>query len=272
VNRRSCRMTTLATLLSFGFARPSTARADDAIVTATATILRTAPSTVAPSRRVLKQGARLETGHAPDDGWRFAVLPVGVEGYVRDADIAVTAIDSTTVQGAAPSDTTSSPPAATTSSERPQTVSKREWYSGQMASIYIPAALLIGAGAKSQSPPAVSVGWIGVLVGPPVLHLANGNGVPALASVGMRILFLATAVTLINDCVQIPLFGGEITTSHSGKCDVLGVSIIAEMIGLPVVDFALSSKIVERQAPRLGLAFVPRPDSRSLSLALAGSF
>jgi hypothetical protein len=266
------RAATLVALLAFGIARPSTACADDAIVTATETTLRTAPFTVAPSRRVLKLGERFEIAHTPDDGWRFAVLPDGVEGYVRDSDIAVTSVDSTTQPPAAASASAGTPPGATASLKPPPTVSEREWYSGQMAFIYLPAAFLIGVGATSNSPEVTSAGWLGVLLAPPVLHLAHGNRLPALASFGMRILFIGTAIAFVSDCVQIPIFGGQATTSHSGKCDALAVSTIAEMIALPVMDVALASKMVERQPPRLGLAFVPRPDSRSLSLALAGSF
>jgi hypothetical protein len=183
-------------------------------------------------------------------------------------------IDSTIQPGNEPSAAAGTAPAAEAggSAKRPQVVIEREWYSGQMAAIYIPAALLIGVGAASNSPRVVSTGWIGVFVAPPILHVANGNGIPALASFGLRILFIGTAIAFAEDCVQIPLFGGDATTSSSRKCDVLGVSIIAEMIALPVVDFSLASKSVERQAPRIGLALVPRPDSRSLSLALAGSF
>jgi hypothetical protein len=209
----------------------SSACADDAIVTASETSVRTAPSRVAP---------------APD-------------------------------AAAQPDATSSAAPAhprlgVEAPREQPTNTVERKWYASEMALSYAPAALLIAEGAGTNSPRAASVGWLGVLLVPPVIHLGHGNGGAALLSVGTRVLFLATLVALVDDCLQIPLFGGEPTTSHSGKCDALAAASFSEMIALPVIDFALASTVVQKEQPRHSFAFVPRGSAGALSLSFAGTF
>src|ERR1700690_1360152 len=108
---RSIGFSALLLTVGAGVAPPSSARGHHAIVSATETSLRTAPFLVAPLRRVLKRGERLQVSKAPSDGWRFAAFSNGVQGYVRDADLSIEAPSPSPVTNAAlPTDGPSPPP------------------------------------------------------------------------------------------------------------------------------------------------------------------
>lgn len=138
------------------------------------------------------------------------------------------------------------------------------------------ASLVAGVGAANGS---FFLG--GYLAGGPVIHLANGNGSKALASLGLRFALPASGI-LIG--VAIAESGCDPEGSDQCAWDALGHGAAGAAVGMlaaSMIDYfilATKSRMVERPRALIevgGLHANPilAPDARGgLTLGLGGSF
>jgi hypothetical protein len=231
------------------------ARADVAIVSATSSQLRKAPSAFAPVVTTLARGERLDVSKAPEYGWRWATQG-GLEGYVPDADITVTGPSGEAVPGPSPLPESRAAP------------TERRSYALQMMGAYAPSLVLTAAGYASNTAALAGVAWLGLLLVPPIVHVAHANTGPALVSLGVRVLIVGSAVELVDNCLN--LFGGP--EPDDLRCQVSGVALVGALIAMPILDFALAYEIVERPASNVGIVVAPVPGSRSGVVSVAGRF
>jgi hypothetical protein len=149
-------------------------------------------------------------------------------------------------------------PAATPRAAAPQ----EHWYGWQILVSDL-SSLLVGG--VTQAP----IGALGYLVAPPMIHVFHGQGMLALASVGLRIgLPLAGAAVAI---------GGTHSCSSDdgiGPCGVgwIAVGILVGLSGMGL-DTAFAYEPVQHPEP-VGLRLLPQLllSDRELRLGLAGSF
>lgn len=145
------------------------------------------------------------------------------------------------------------------------------WYAGQMGAVYAgTVGLLVLNGVTEARYPALAVSaGLGFTLGAPVLHAAHGNYATALESLALRGLFIGSVVVVGSQCVGV---NGD--ANDSIWCGAGGALLVAELVAMPVLDFALSRNTVERAAPSTGvtLSMVPPSGSRPGLLALAGRF
>jgi hypothetical protein len=145
-------------------------------------------------------------------------------------------------------------------------------YGGEMGAAYGSALGLLILSGATQSRTLSSLATLDLLLVPPALHIGNGNAGPAVASLGLRVLLVGTAVLAVDKCLSFELSGSGSPKGDDGTCELLAVSAIAEMIAMPIVDFATAHKVVERPAPGIGLVVAPTPAARGMSLGVGGRF
>ena len=149
----------------------------------------------------------------------------------------------------------------------PAPSTEEEWYVGQIGLVYAGSAGLLAVGASEKNQGVLAAGWLGVFLGPPILHFAHGRKSVAGIALGLRALLLRTVNALANDCY--PLFG---QSPDSAECNSLGFLTLAELIATPVVDLALAHKTVDPPRHPLSLVILPASRSRSGTLSLVGRF
>lgn len=155
----------------------------------------------------------------------------------------------------------------------PAPETQTEWYAGQMALTYAGTIGLIAASAQLDSTPMGVAAGAAFMLGAPALHIAHKNALPAVGGLALRMAFFGTAVAFMDGCFTIDLDGSEEPTSSG--CSATVALMLAELIAMPVVDFAFARKTVERPAPSTSLvsfSVVPPTGSRPGMLGLVGRF
>jgi hypothetical protein len=115
-------------------------------------------------------------------------------------------------------------------------------------------------------------GGLGLLLGPPLVHVANDNPGAMGLSFGMRALFVGTGVVWAQHCLLIDIFGSGGGASQSTSCDLLGAGLLLELLAMPAIDFSLAHHTVERSGPRISLVALPPTASRPAAVMLTGRF
>lgn len=164
-------------------------------------------------------------------------------------------------------------PAALAAPPSPPPETQTEWYAGQMALTYAGTIGLIAASAQLESTPVGVAAGAAFMLGAPALHIAHKNALPAVGGLALRMAFFGTAVAFMDGCFTIDIGGSEEPTSSG--CSATVALMLAELIAMPVVDFAFARKTVERPAPSTSLvsfSVVPPTGSRPGMLGLVGRF
>lgn len=154
----------------------------------------------------------------------------------------------------------------TTQERATQQETTHVWYAGQIGGVYAGsvALLLIAHGSSGGGFAPAAIGELGILLGPPIMHLAHKNTSALAASVVLRGLLIFTVVEWGRNCF-------ELSTDSTG-CQLLGAAAVAELVGIPIVDFAFAYETVARPATLLGLSLSPPSGNRPGFISVGGRF
>ena len=141
------------------------------------------------------------------------------------------------------------------------------WYVGQMGIVYAASLATILGSIAANNFPAGVVGTYGLLLGPPALHIAHGNGVGIGVSLGIRAVFVLTAVASSVSCIA-PF--GEPPTN--GNCDLLTTLASISLLATTVLDFGLARKTQKKPASHLSLLVSPSPGPGRTIVSMVGRF
>jgi hypothetical protein len=132
---------------------------------------------------------------------------------------------------------------------------------------------LIAANYAADSPSLEAAGSAAFMFGAPAVHMAHGNELAIVGSLTLRGVFLMTLGATVFNCLEIGYGADE--TPTPGWCDTMPSLMLAELVAMPLIDFGLAWKTVERPAPSdrlVSLSVVPPSGSRPGMLGLVGRF